>query len=83
MFKFTQDVNEHAARETAEQQPVVVTISDRERGGHVPPSLTVARTRAANQPAITVAAPLERSTNLICTHRDTANASKCATVAAK
>ena len=82
MLQLIQDVDELAAREAAQQQPAVITIRDGQRRESIASALAMIGTGAANQPAIAVAAALERSSNMICTHRDTAKA-RCATVAAK
>ena len=77
MFQLVKDVDEFAAREAAKQQPIVITIRDRQRGESITATLAVVRTGAANQPAIAVAAPLEGNSNLICAHRDTAKGEVC------
>ena len=71
MFQLTQDVYELAACETAKQQTIVVAISHGQRREPITSTLAVIWTRAADEPAIPVAAPLERNSNLICAHRAT------------
>jgi hypothetical protein len=69
MLELTQDVYELTTRETAKQQTIVVTVRDREGWRSVAAALAMVGTWAANKPAIAVATALERSTDMICTHR--------------
>ena len=68
MFQLVKDVYEPATGEAAKQQPIAITIRDREGRGPITPTFTVVRAGAANYPSIAIAAPLDGNSDLISVH---------------